>query len=29
LKRADTGQLEAWAVAIFDATSLEELLGRE
>jgi predicted transposase YdaD len=29
LKRADTAQLEAWAVAIFDATSLEELLGRE
>ena len=29
LKRADTAQLEVWAVAIFDAASLEELLGRE
>ena len=29
LKRADTAQLEAWAEAIFDAASLEELLGQE
>lgn len=29
LKRADTAQLETWAEAIFDAASLEELLGRE
>jgi predicted transposase YdaD len=29
LERAETAQLEAWAEAIFDAASLEELLGRE
>ena len=29
LKQADTAQLEAWAEAIFDAASLEALLGRE
>ena len=29
LKRAETAQLEAWAEEIFDAASLEELLGRE
>jgi predicted transposase YdaD len=29
LRQADTAQLEAWAEAIFDAASLEELLGRK
>ena len=29
LERAETAQLEAWAEEIFDAASLEELLGRE
>jgi predicted transposase YdaD len=29
LKGAETAQLEAWAEGIFDAASLEELLGRE
>ena len=29
LEEAETAQLEAWAEAIFDAASLEELLGRE
>jgi hypothetical protein len=29
LAAAETPQLETWPVAIFDAASLEELLGRE
>jgi predicted transposase YdaD len=29
LKGAETAQLEAWAEGIFDAATLEELLGRE
>lgn len=29
MKQAETAQLEAWAEGIFDAASLEELLGRE
>lgn len=29
LEEAETAQLEAWAEAIFDAASLEALLGRE
>jgi predicted transposase YdaD len=29
LKQAETARLEAWAEAIFDAASLEALLGRE
>ena len=29
LEEAETAKLEAWAEAIFDAASLEELLGRE
>ncbi len=29
LERAETAQLEAWAERIFDAGSVEELLGQE